>query len=73
MAKSDNINIRVTATERAEIVRRASEAGMTLTSYIVAAALGHRSDPPDPPPLDRIEATLAEILARLDQLAGHGD
>ena len=62
LAKTDHFNLRVSAEERAEIEQRASSAGMSLTAYVVASALGRLTDPAQ---LDRIEAAIGRVEARL--------
>jgi uncharacterized protein (DUF1778 family) len=58
------INLRCSEEDRAEIQRRADAAGLTLSSYMLAAALGRLSDPAQ---LDRIEAALERIERAVDR------
>jgi uncharacterized protein (DUF1778 family) len=58
------INLRCSEEDRAEIQRRADAAGLTLSAYMLAAALGRLSDPAQ---LDRIEAALERIEHAVDR------
>jgi len=64
MAKrTEQVSIRVSAEEHAEIKRRAQLLGMTITAYIIAASLDYEGTK------SRVEE-IEQRLARLEQLAG---
>lgn len=65
--KTATIAIRVTPADRAEIIRRADERGITLTQYLTDAGLDRLEDFSD-----SVDARLAQHdsrLARLERLA----
>jgi uncharacterized protein (DUF1778 family) len=60
--RTENIGIRVSPTERQLINERADDCDLSLTEYIVRAALGELADP------SRTEKRLGALEERLDRL-----
>lgn len=65
MAKTAHLNLRVSVEDRDAIQARADAAGMSVTAYAVAACLGRL--PASSNQLDRIEAAVTKLAARLEQ------
>jgi uncharacterized protein (DUF1778 family) len=70
--RSESVGFQVTPSERAELDERAAAAGVTLSEYVRAAALGYRLTAKDP----LREKALFELSAignNLNQLARHAN
>ena len=63
------MGFQVSPSERETLAKRAAEAGVSLSEYVRAAALGYRLDPPRAPITERALQELWAIGNNLNQIA----